>query len=172
MSVTRRRGESAGVGRGWRRCFDLVALGVLHASMAMACLAAIGKLVDLPAFVGSMSTWRMIPAWARVPLATGVPIVEVGASLAWLLGMWRRGALVVVWVGLLAVTGVYGAHVALATAPECNCFGVLLRYERWTHQAWLVMGRNAALLAAVGVAGGLWWARGAGRTGVWPRRTG
>lgn len=131
--------------------------------MALACLAALFKLSDLPAFLASLTTWRMIPSWARVPLSVVVPIVELGAGTLWFLGLCRRTALTVVWVGLFAVTAVYTLHVAFLSPADCNCFGTLLRFERWENQAWAVIGRNTLLLIGLGAAGVLWWRQPKGR---------
>lgn len=85
--------------------------------------AALGKIVDLPAFALQIHNYRIAPVWSENLIAMVLPWVEMLAGLALVLGIRPRAGAVVATTLLLVFT----AAVALAWARgldfECGCFG-------------------------------------------------
>ncbi|MEO1460143.1 MAG: MauE/DoxX family redox-associated membrane protein, partial [Pseudomonadota bacterium] len=113
---------------------------------------AILKLLDLEAFAVTLSRWTIIPDHHAATLATLVPGAEVAAAAAWALFPNRRVALPVMLALMVVFTGAFAAEMAIATAPDCGCFGKIVAYESFMANGWGVIIRNGALISAIIIA--------------------
>lgn len=111
--------------------------------------SAVLKLVDLRAFEHSLGSWTLIPELAVPVLTVAIPLVELVAAVAWLLGLLRREAIASLSGLLLAFTALYAGSAWIAEPPDCGCFGFLLRHQRWVDEAWLTIARNVTLLVGL-----------------------
>lgn len=119
----------------------------IFAPIALIGLSGLAKLLDLPAFLHSLETWELIPPWLRVPIAVGVPCLELG-----LLGLWSinrvRSAAAPASIALLSIfSGAYVIHILWASPPACHCLGRLMEFDSSVSTARIVLARNAVLPA-------------------------
>jgi prepilin-type N-terminal cleavage/methylation domain-containing protein len=115
--------------------------------MALLFLTAFLKLADLREFDHALSTWTLVPTWARRLLVVAVPGVELGISLLYLLGIGRRKAALAA-IGFLVLTAiVYVAHLMVDQRPNCGCAGVLQEYEWARFEGYSLIVRNFLLAA-------------------------
>lgn len=138
-----------------RRACGMVGSLLCHAVFAVLLVSAVVKLIDMESFGRSVATWSLVPAWMHPLVTVAVPLAEFGVSLSWFAGFGRIVCLVLAAAGLSLATIVYSLHLALARAPDCGCFGFLLRHQRWVTSGWENVARNAVLIAAVIVGGAL-----------------
>lgn len=112
--------------------------------------SAIGKLADMPGFVGVVASYQSLPEWLLVPSAWALTLTELALSL-WLLSGWQLK---------IAATGVIGLHLMYLLwllmalyrgldLPNCGCFGVYFARPL----RWFTPLEDTALL---GLAVGLW----------------
>ncbi len=128
------------------------------APFAMLLLASLAKLLDISAFAVELRTWSLIPGFLHAPLSLAVPVLEGAAALAWFLGLWRAAALGAATLLVAAFTAMYAAQAVVVGPPSCACFGALVRYEESIESAWLLIGRNVLMLAAlIGFGGRVVW---------------
>ncbi|MGQ0812733.1 MAG: MauE/DoxX family redox-associated membrane protein [Nitrospiraceae bacterium] len=87
--------------------------------------SALGKSLDLPAFVEVLKTYRAFPDVTLWPLALGLTSFEFIVGL-WLLCGWRLPTSALVAAGLNAAYAVWMAMTLLRglDLPNCGCFGV------------------------------------------------
>jgi hypothetical protein len=127
--------------------------GSLRAARVVAAMVPMGlilissflKLANLEEFAKGLSAWRLIPGEAVGTVAAAVPLIELGVSGAWLLGVAGKGARRVAAAMLLVWTLAYIAETVLFGAPDCNCFGKLLRWHSERAELPWVVGRNALM---------------------------
>src|SRR5687767_5457042 len=124
---------------------------LLSTAMAMAVLftAGILKAIDVPSFLESLVTWRLLPLRALPFISFALPAIELGISLAWFLNIRRR---LMVWCALTlfsSFTLLYALHVALVGPPDCACLGVLKLEQQADFQAIILIARNSLLIVAL-----------------------
>jgi hypothetical protein len=102
--------------------------------VGMVCLvSALGKSLDLPGFVGVLSTYQFFPDWGLWLVAIGITGLEWLLAL-WLLSGWciESGALIA-----LILYGLYAAGLVITLLrgldlPNCGCYGVFFPQPlRW-----------------------------------------
>jgi prepilin-type N-terminal cleavage/methylation domain-containing protein len=121
------------------------------AAMCLIAIAAIAKLIDLPAFLESLEHWVIVPNWAVVYIGVIVPCTELAISAAWLLGLGgrqlRTGA-----IGLMIVfTCAYVTEALVNRPPTCDCFGKWRAWKQWSNSVPWVVGRNALVVLCLAV---------------------
>lgn len=114
--------------------------------MAVLLMGAVGKLLDLGGFRASLDSWTLVPERFLSPISIAVPLVEIAVASAWFIGVHRRAAVLIAGGMIATFTAVYVAHLAWATAPDCNCFGLIIAYERSRMLSENLIMRNAILL--------------------------
>lgn len=135
------------------RAIHLVGRILIALVMAVVLLGAVGKLLDLGGFRDSLDSWALVPARFHPPISIAVPLVEIAVASAWFVGV-HRSVMVLFAGGMIAMfTVVYAAHLAWASAPECNCFGLIVAYERGRISSENLLMRNAILLGMLAVGG-------------------
>lgn len=110
-------------------------------------MAGASKLADLSAFRRSISGWWRLPVAVRDVMTIGVPMGEVAVASMWGFGIGRRSCEWCALGALVAYTIGYAVHVVDGRVPACGCFGSL---APGAERAWWVMGRNGAMIAALG----------------------
>ncbi|GMV72225.1 MAG: hypothetical protein AMXMBFR77_20630 [Phycisphaerales bacterium] len=98
-------------------------------AMIVVLLAGLAKAMDAGEFAQALARWTVVPSALATPISLGVIAAEVALAGAWLLGIRRR----IVARGALALIVVFSAAMlveyAVAEAPDCHCFGRLLRHQ-------------------------------------------
>lgn len=115
--------------------------------MVVMVVAGILKAFDITVFAESLATWSLLPNASRPVLAVGIPALEIGLSLAWFMGVWRRLALSFTILLLSAFTLAYITHLVLAEAPECACFGLLNLMSKSIEESRMLIVRNVVLIS-------------------------
>lgn len=91
------------------------------------CYAAIDKIVHIDQFARLIYYYHILPGWAINIMAVFMPMVEMVAGLALILGIWPRGATVLIGVMLVmflvALTIVYLRGIDI----NCGCFSTSVR---------------------------------------------
>jgi len=118
---------------------------------AIMILAGIAKFADLETFVRALSTWTLVPHWARIPIAIGIPAFELGVGLATFIGLWRRHAVMALLVFLVFLTTVFAFESLISAPPDCGCFGVIALWNEAHSTALWVLIRNGFLIALLGL---------------------
>lgn len=96
-------------------------------AMLVLLLAGAAKLLDVPEFRASLSSWKLIPEALRPPLAVGVPLMEFLVAGLWIVGIRRRVMLQIALCLVAVFMAGTSMHLRLSTPPECRCFGLLER---------------------------------------------
>jgi uncharacterized membrane protein YphA (DoxX/SURF4 family) len=83
--------------------------------------SGIGKLINPLAFALLIEAYGIIPEAAVMPIAYGLPIIEVAAGL----GLWfdLKGSLMTITALLLFFMAILGYGVFLGLDIDCGCFG-------------------------------------------------
>lgn len=83
--------------------------------------SGIGKLINPLAFALLIEAYGIIPEAAVMPIAYGLPIIEVAAGL----GLWfdLKGSLTTITALLLFFMAILGYGVFLGLDIDCGCFG-------------------------------------------------
>ncbi len=91
------------------------------------CYAAIDKIVHIDQFARLIYYYHILPGWAINIMAVFMPMVEMVAGLALILGIWPRGATVLIGamlvMFLVALTIVYLRGIDI----NCGCFSTSVR---------------------------------------------
>lgn len=135
------------------RVYHFTGRALVALVMAVLLLSAIGKLIDLGAFRASLDSWTLIPERLFASITIAVPLMEVMVASAWFVGLHRRAA---AWfaAGMIATfTATYATHLVWASPPECNCFGLIVAFERGQVVSQNLFARNAVLLGMLVAAG-------------------
>lgn len=119
----------------------LIAMGT-----AVVGIAGLAKLLNLPQFMDSLSSWTVLPVASHLTLTLSVPIVEAGVGIAWCLKspLARSG-----WPAILIVltlTSVLLVQVSVGPVPECHCFGQIMQFHEEMQSARWMLARNTALM--------------------------
>ncbi|MFZ5799432.1 MAG: MauE/DoxX family redox-associated membrane protein [Thermodesulfobacteriota bacterium] len=79
------------------------------------------KLADPPAFAVIIGDFGLVPGWSVMPLAFGLPVLEIAAAIGLIFDV--RGSLAVI-TGLLGIfIAILGYAIWLGLDIDCGCFG-------------------------------------------------
>jgi len=132
-----------------RRVVAFIAAGL---PLALLGIAGGAKLIDTPEFARSLEDWQFIPPQSIPLISVAIPATEIFLAGAWLIG-WRRPLCIALSIGLIAVfTVALVAHMALATAPDCGCLGLILQHEQSLASAEAGLVRNMTMIALLATA--------------------
>lgn len=87
----------------------------------------IGKLLDIPGFIGVLETYRLFPAWVHPVVAVGMVLIELRLA-EWLL-LGKRLVRTAFFSVLLHSAFTFVSAMTLLRGlelPNCGCFGVFL----------------------------------------------
>jgi prepilin-type N-terminal cleavage/methylation domain-containing protein len=122
---------------------------LIDAVLIVVLLAAAAKLLDLPRFYDALKTWDVIPSSLTGILTLTVPGIELTLAGAGVLGLARGAMARAVAVLLIIFTIALLAQLATGRAPDCGCFGRLLRFESAMDEARFSVARNIMLLGVL-----------------------
>lgn len=122
-----------------------------HLSMATVLVAGVAKAISFRSFAASLATWSVIPDGARTAVGIVVVAMEILLGGLWFLAVGRRRAAIAAAVMLGVFTLAYAYLVSMGRPPACQCLGKLLAFQAERSAAPLVLARNGALLACLGV---------------------
>src|SRR5262249_16772160 len=138
----RQRGSSvsgslaAGLTRPWLTIRVQLALGAIFVA------AALPKIADPPSFAPMIYNYRLLPGALVTFLALWMPWIELLAGLALILGVWKRGAVLLIGLLLLVFIGAVAINLARGHAIDCGCFDVheagKTEAERLTDMRWVL----------------------------------
>ena len=115
--------------------------------------AAIPKIADPPSFAHMIYNYRLVPGGLLNLAALWLPWVELLAGLALIVGVWRRGAALVIGLLLLTFIAAVAINLVRGHAIDCGCFDVReagkTETERLLDMRWVVL-RDAGMLLLVG----------------------
>ncbi|GJQ29850.1 MAG: hypothetical protein HBSAPP03_17340 [Phycisphaerae bacterium] len=120
-----------------------------HAVFVMLLIAGFLKAIDLPGFMAGLQGWSLIPRWSYVPIALGVPTLEIMASALWLLAIHRAWALRLSLGLLTTMTLALCVQYVMAPPPSCHCFGALRVFEQSRLEAVWAAVRNLTMIAVL-----------------------
>lgn len=83
------------------------------------CYAAVDKILNIDQFAEIIYNYHFLPGWAINIMAVFMPMVEMVAGLALILGIWPRGATVV--IGLMLVMFLIALTSAYIRGIDINC---------------------------------------------------
>ena len=108
--------------------------------------AAVGKIEDPYAFARAIYNYRLLPDAALVPLALTLPVLELLAAAAILIGFPYRGSVLILGGLSLVFAGAVGSAVIRGIDLSCGCFGTHAESQAdWAHVAGNLVGFLAAL---------------------------
>lgn len=93
-------------------------------------------------FAMSVDAYHVLPQWAVIAVARGLPWLELLLGLLLISGFWRRIAMVGVSGLLLVFFGLMVRAYAQGQTIDCGCFGP------GEQISWITLGRDGGLLAA------------------------
>lgn len=121
-------------------------------------IAAWPKIVDPPSFAHMIYNYRLVPS-GLVNFSTIVmPWVELLAGLCLILGVWNRGARLIIAAMLVMFIIAISINLARDNAIDCGCFDVSAAgksHEERIRDMWLVIIRDIGMLL---MCAQLWWA--------------
>lgn len=109
------------------RALHSAALIVQGAVLLVLGFAGVIKLLDLPSFSADLATWDLLPEFVKSIAVFCVPVLEVGAALAFV-AHFRTGAALSATAMLTAYLVVALVHLHQVNPPKCHCFGVVEQY--------------------------------------------
>lgn len=110
--------------------------------------AAVTKLLDMRNFSTELTGWSIIPGRLAPWLAVIVTTFEFVLPLLWL--RWTHALPVIAMILLLTIfTIAYCVESAIASPPNCACFGRILSYEQHRSGLAPLLTRNGALILAL-----------------------
>lgn len=126
-------------------------IGVIATTITMCVVLSAGilKASDIRDFAKTIETWGHIPRIFIPYISLGVPMVEIGLSAAWLLGMARVRAQKLLLYFLIVTTLCYVVESLLLEPPRCGCFGKFAFVQDLERSMWWVVGRNTLLIATL-----------------------
>lgn len=95
--------------------------------------SALGKSLDLPGFVGVLTTYQLFRSWLLWPLAVSITGCEWALG-AWVLSGWQlqAGALLAMMLNGLYAGGLTVTLFRGLELPNCGCYGVFFPQPlRW-----------------------------------------
>lgn len=109
--------------------------------------AAILKLQDPEAFAGIIDEFGLVPEGIIMPLALGLPLVEIAAGLG--LAANRRWALATTAGLLMLFIGILIYALWLDLDVDCGCFGPADPEYQAFHSLWSALYRDLVMLGGV-----------------------
>jgi len=120
-------------------------------AMIVVLVAGLAKAVDTGEFALALSRWTVVPGGLATPIALAVIAAEVALAGAWLLGIRRGAAALGALLLIAAFSAVMLAEYAVADAPDCHCFGRLLRHRAQQDALRDTLLRNGVLCVMLAV---------------------
>lgn len=112
-------------------------------------LAAIPKLLDVPAFAADVRNYQAFPD-ATVHLVAGiVPAMELVGAASLVTGLERRAGAVVLGLLTIGFIALIASVLVRGIDLQCGCFG---RDAEAASVGWSLVARDVALLVAIGIA--------------------
>jgi prepilin-type N-terminal cleavage/methylation domain-containing protein len=121
-------------------------------AMAVILAAGVAKAFDIPSFATALASWTLLPRPVIPPLALAVPNVEIGLALLWFFRLARPVALPLAAVLLIAFSVALLIQFIVGGPPTCGCFGKWEFFYSRSHEARVLLARNAVLLGLIAVA--------------------
>ena len=109
------------------------------------CYAAIDKIVHIDQFARAIYYYHVLPGWAINFLAIFLPMVEMVAGLALILGIWPRGA--VALIGAMLVMFIVALAIVYVRGIDINC-GCFSTSDKGKSSAITLIWRDLLLLLA------------------------
>lgn len=109
------------------------------------CYAAIDKIINIDQFARAIYYYHILPGWAVNLLAIFMPMVEMIAGLALILGLWPRGA--VALIGAMLVMFIVALTIVYVKGIDINC-GCFSTSDRGKSSASTLIWRDLLLLLA------------------------
>jgi uncharacterized membrane protein YphA (DoxX/SURF4 family) len=109
------------------------------------CYAAIDKIVHIDQFARAIYYYHILPGWAVNLLAVFMPMVEMVAGLALILGIWPRGAVTLIGAMLIMFIVALGVVYLKGVDINCGCFSTS---DRGKSSAIALIWRDLLLLLA------------------------
>ncbi len=111
--------------------------------------AGFNKLTDPAAFAQDIANYQVFPHWSWNLAAAIVPITEILAALALLIGFKRRAAAIVLGALDVAFIGLIASVIWRGIDLDCGCFG---EATAASNVGWPMLLRDVALLLAIAAA--------------------
>lgn len=111
--------------------------------------AGFNKLTDPAAFAQDIANYQVFPHWSWNLAAAIVPITEILAALALLIGFKRRAAAIVLGALDVAFIGLIASVIWRGIDLSCGCFG---EATAASNVGWPMLLRDVALLLAIAAA--------------------
>jgi putative oxidoreductase len=111
--------------------------------------AGFNKLTDPAAFAQDIANYQVFPHWSWNLAAAIVPITEILAALALLIGFKRRAAAIVLGALDVAFIGLIASVIWRGIDLNCGCFG---EATAASNVGWPMLLRDVALLLAIAAA--------------------
>lgn len=123
--------------------------GLLPLAVAVTLIVAgVSKLLDVPEFLESLSSWSTIPHRVRLFAALAVPCAELTLGMMIVLGISRRIATAAAAVLLGVFTIAIIIQLLRGEMVGCRCFGSLVSYRSTQEAATWMLARNTLLFVA------------------------
>ena len=123
-----------------------LALGALFVA------AAIPKIADPPSFAHMIYNYRLVPGPLVNVMALLMPWAEILAGLALVIGVWKRGARVLIGLLLMIFIVAILINLTRGNAIDCGCFNVSeagKTFEQRLASMWWDILRDLGMLAMV-----------------------
>ncbi len=104
---------------GWLVLPIRVALGALFV------MAGVLKISDPQSFAFAVKAFKILPDHLIVPTAFSLPCIEILAGILLIMGLWTRGAAVVILLMLVGFTAGQVSVIQRGLDVKCSCFGNL-----------------------------------------------
>jgi hypothetical protein len=114
-------------------------------------IAAGFKLLELDHFTRELAAWHIIPSGLAPWLAIVAVSAEISLPLLWLIRPSRSWPTIAAIAMLAMFTIAFSVESAIASPPNCACFGRILAYEQHRSGLAPLLVRNGALIAALTV---------------------
>jgi len=115
------------------------------------------KLINLPHFAESLSTWTVVPRATRPVVAVAVPVFECAIAGSWFaIPAIRRGLLRLAAACVVTFSVLYVVQLMTGEKPTCACFGEMSRFLRTRDNATVSLGQNVVICGSLVVAFFAW----------------
>lgn len=138
-------------------CFATIYQLARFALCAAFIYAAVSKLSDPRAFAVVIEAFGFVPDAALLPIAIGLPALEVVAAIA--LAFERKGGLTSITLLLLLFIAILGYGIHMGLAVDCGCFGPDEPEARAFSSLYSSFIRDMAMLAGCAYLYGWRWFR-------------
>lgn len=112
-------------------------------------IAAGFKLIAMDYFTRELAGWHIIPSGLAPWLAILAVSAEISLPLLWLIRPSRSWPTIAAIAMLAMFTIAFSVESAIASPPNCACFGRILAYEQHRSGLAPLLVRNGALIAAL-----------------------